>query len=267
MEESMCRLLAVASIEEKTVEQALGIEQTNDFRELSSFHNDGWGAAWSQEGSIQHLQSIIRASDDPSFDSYAKNVTSTEQIVHLRWASKGMATTPSNSHPFVRKGYAFIHNGNIAPAKQLERYLTNESKQSLMGSTDSERFFAYILQCCDHEESAEEGLIRAVQFYGSNFPDRSLNSMILHEGKIYVINVHRGAGFDLSDYPEKKLSVPYAHNSEHYHDLMLQETDDSLIVASSGIRNGEWETLPEGHIFAIEENGGKRTITSIWERR
>lgn len=45
MEESKCRLLAVASIEEKTVEQALGIEQTNDLRGLSSFHNDGWGAA------------------------------------------------------------------------------------------------------------------------------------------------------------------------------------------------------------------------------
>ena len=263
----MCRLLAVASIDEETIEHALGIEETVDFRGLSSFHDDGWGAAWSKEGRIRRLRSTVRASDDPDFDSYVRNVASTEQIVYLRWASKGMATMLDNSHPFVRKGYAFIHNGNIAPAEQLERYLDDESRRELLGSTDSERFFAYILQCCAHEGSTEEGLIRAVQFYSSNFPERSLNSMVLHDGRIYVVNVHHGAGFDLSGYPEKRLEVPYAHDDEHYHDLMVRETGGSVVVASSGIRDGEWETLPEGHIFVIEENGGKRTITSIWGRR
>ncbi|RSX52168.1 glutamine amidotransferase, class-II [Bifidobacterium goeldii] len=264
----MCRLLAIMSDTAITAQQALGDEQLAEFTALSDFHNDGWGAAWTgTDGRIESCSSIIEAEKDPQFEQLTHHNAATEQLIHLRWASEGMATVAENSHPFVRDGYAFMHNGNIAAPQLIDPMLDDEAHALVRGGTDSERFFAYILQCCRQTGDTEAGIIKAVEDTKKAFPHRSLNSLILHDGKVYVINVHAGAEFNVDDDPYRREHLPWQHNEQHYHELVMRRDAHTIIVASTGIQNGDYETLPEGSIFVLSREQGVPAIRTLWEGR
>jgi predicted glutamine amidotransferase len=262
----MCRLLATVSAEPKTIEEVLGDDQLREFSELSEFHDDGWGAARVNAcGDIQTCSSTSKADVDPAFGQYTKTDASTEHLAHLRWASEGMGNTLENAHPFLQDGFAFMHNGNIAAPADMEQLLDADSLQNIHGSTDSKRFFAYIMQCCRNSGSTENGVIRAVKDMREAFPGRSLNSFVMHDGKVYVINFHAGVQFDLTGYPERRGHTPWLHDKTHYHELMLHRDDEAIVVSSTGIRDGEWEKLPEESIFEISREQGVPSIRTIWE--
>jgi predicted glutamine amidotransferase len=265
----MCRLLAISSSRAITVSQALGNKATEEFSALSEFHNDGWGAAWvSEEQQLRKVTSTKQADTDPAFARYLSHHAAKQQLVHLRWASKGMPNTAYNTHPFVEEGFAFEHNGNIAPAEDLERLLQHQFLATLRGNTDSERYFALIRQCCSACGSIRQGVINAVEMLEEAYPHRSLNAFLMHGDCIYIINVHEGASFSLDGYPDREEApLPYQHTPEHYHDLMLQRTSQAVVVASSGIRSGAWEKIPEGSIVVIEQGQQVPTVTTIWNRQ
>lgn len=262
----MCRLLAIVSPTIITAQQALGDEQSEDFASLSDFHSDGWGATWMQpDGTLGSCSSIIEADKDPQFSHFMRSNASTEQLIHLRWASEGMATVPENSHPFLRDGFAFMHNGNIAAPELIDQMLDSTAQSGVQGGTDSERFFAYILQCCRETGDTEQGIIKAVKDTEEAFPHRSLNSFILHKGKVYVINVHAGAEFDVSYDPYRSKHLPWQHNEREYHELVMRHDERGIVVASTGIRHGNYEELPEGSIFVLSREHGVPSIRTIWE--
>jgi predicted glutamine amidotransferase len=258
--------LAIQSAEPVTVEKALGANQAEEFAALSEFHSDGWGAAWFDEAEIHGHISTKKADRDPDYVLHASKTAATEQILHLRWASKGMRNMPSNSHPFIRNGFAFIHNGEIAATDILDEMLNDDARKNLKGSTDSERIFAYILQCRKTEHSTEKGLAKAIGSLSERFSGHSLNSMLLHDGRIYTVNVHKDAPFDLTDYPEKQGNLPWGHDREHYHDLCIRKTDHCLMIVSTGMRSGAWKTLPEGRIYVAERVGGEPVLRTVWQR-
>lgn len=263
----MCRLLAIASADETTVAQALGAAQLGEFTELSRFHDDGWGAAWTRDdGTVATIHGVDEAGLDERYWRFVDSQYSKGIMIHLRWASKGMAVAPENSHPFRSHGTAMIHNGNIAPAKQMESMLDPESLRELRGGTDSERYFAYILQCARREGDFEAGLARAVSDMKHAYPGHSLNAMLMREDRIYVVNVHEGATFDLSHDPEKLDGpIPWQHDPSNYYPLEMQWRGTSLIVASTGIRDGDWRRLPQESILVIDTKQGIPTIHTLQE--
>lgn len=262
----MCRLLATVSARATTIEEVLGDTGLREFSRLSEFHDDGWGAARLDErGDIETRTSITKADADPDFERYTTSDRATEHLLHLRWASAGMGTVARNSHPFRREGYAFMHNGNIAAPRLLDELLDEDSRAGVRGGTDSERFFAYIMQCCRNSSSVEQGIIAAVKDIREAFPGRSLNSFLMHDGGIYVINCHAGAHLDLSAYPERVGHTPWQHDETHYLDLLVSRKEGSIAVASTGMRHGEWEKLPEESIFKLNKEDEAPSIRTIWE--
>ena len=119
----MCRLLGVVSTAPIAVSEAVGADVLKDFVALTKIHGDGWGIAHlGHAGDDPRVEvSAGSALDDPLFTAATQERRSAASLVHLRWATNGLAVEPQNSHPFVADGIAMAHNGSIKPIGPARR--------------------------------------------------------------------------------------------------------------------------------------------------
>ena len=151
-------------------------------------HKDGWGlVSYFQEDFPKYLarepHSILQ--DEKDFKSAAKVLeVSRSKIVltHLRKTSVGCLSI-SNTHPFLYKEWAFAHNGTIYDHEKI--FL---KKLKPAGSTDSERFFLYLMEHLEnsHPRNQDEILIelrKATEEIKRDFQVSSL-TFLLTNGKM-----------------------------------------------------------------------------------
>src|SRR5689334_469322 len=98
----MCRLLGVASLAPVSIADAVGEAVLTDFVALTKIHGDGWGVAGVEHpGDVPDVTvSAGSALDDPDFAAATHHRRPVASLVHLRWATNGLAVEPRNSHPF-----------------------------------------------------------------------------------------------------------------------------------------------------------------------
>ena len=188
----MCRLLGVVSKTPTAVADAVGDGVLKDFVALSRIHGDGWGvAAAGRLGQYPTATlSAGSAQDDPAFTAATHDQRSAATLVHLRWATNGLAVQPQNSHPFVADGLAMAHNGTIKPMRLLDQMLEPDMAASLRGTTDSERYFAVIRQHRRTAPNLAEAVRRAVAQLRRIYPEASLNALLLGEDQLIVVHAH-----------------------------------------------------------------------------
>ena len=102
----MCRLMGYVSPRKTTFPVLVGGE-FRDFVSLSSVHCDGWGISTvDQSGQHIHLERRVEAAaQSASFDSTLANNLADGALLHLRWATKGLSVSESNTHPFMYGDY------------------------------------------------------------------------------------------------------------------------------------------------------------------
>lgn len=176
----MCRLLGVASAEPTSVADVVGEAVLTDFLALTKIHGDGWGVASAIEpDDVPRVEvSPDSAIGDPRFGTAVKE-SARASLVHLRWATNGLAVRPENSHPFGADGLAMAHNGSIKPIAALDQLLDPSMVAALQGTTDSERYFALIRQHRPTAPDLAEAVRRAVAQLRGIYPDASLNALVL----------------------------------------------------------------------------------------
>lgn len=120
-------------------------------------HNDGWGTSmWGNKNQI-YYRSIDSANQKDLLNILnSKDLNFTHGMIHLRKGTKGIVAI-ENTHPFLRSGISFCHNGSIHAFPQTD--FTNE-RGFREGHTDSETFF-----------------LRVMARLGSNITDASLDSL------------------------------------------------------------------------------------------
>lgn len=120
----MCRLLGVASPEPTSVADTVGDAVLTDFLALTKIHGDGWGVAsvGAPDDAPRVEVSPDSALSDPRFGTAVKEAARAS-VVHLRWATNGLAVRRENSHPFAADGVAMAHNGSIKPMAALDGLL------------------------------------------------------------------------------------------------------------------------------------------------
>ena len=155
----MCRMLGIA------FRGAFPGEMLSDLRHVSEVgkvpdqgdeedgHRDGWGMVSFGGGSPEYLGRSPRPIHvDPSFDSSAKAIPGLERpnilICHARRGTEGESNM-QNTHPFVRGGIVFAHNGSV-------KEFHPETRFEPRGTTDSERVFLLFM-----DRYAELGDIRS----------------------------------------------------------------------------------------------------------
>ncbi|HEV7420840.1 MAG TPA: class II glutamine amidotransferase [Mycobacterium sp.] len=250
----MCRLLGVVSTTAISVADAVGEHVLKDFVALTKLHGDGWGvAAIGHAGAEPRAQvSAGSALDDPVFASATHDRRSAATLLHLRWATNGLAVQPENSHPFVADGVAMAHNGSIKPMAPLEDLLEPHVTASLRGSTDSERYFGLIRQHRSAAPNLAEAVRRAVAQLRQIYPDASLNALVLGEDQMIVVDAHARSRLLAEDVEEINAAELPAEHLEDYFALRIARPDDgTLVVGSTGFGDAAWQPLPPECVTAI----------------
>lgn len=242
----MCRLFGYVSDRPTAVVDELGADAFREFTALTRVHGDGWGMAWHDEdGSTRTARSPASADEDPEYGRLAARPLGAAGFVHLRWATGGLDVNPRNTHPFVDGDYAFAHNGHVAPIERLEGMLMPEQRAKLEGTTDSERYFRFVMQCIEQSGDEAAGVTMALRRLMREFPDSSLNALLLTPENLCAVHVNSRA-----DSPKEGLralfespdAIPFRHENEYY--AMDRRTTATCVqVISSGLDTRGWTPI------------------------
>jgi predicted glutamine amidotransferase len=262
----MCRLLGVVSTTPTAVSEAVGAHVLNDFVALTKIHGDGWGIAHvGQAGQDPGAEvSAGSALEDPAFTAATRDQRSVASLVHLRWATNGLAVEPRNSHPFVADRLAMAHNGSIKPTGPLDELLEPDFAASLRGTTDSERYFAVIRQHRRAAPGLAEAVRRAVAQLRQLYPDASLNALVLGEDQLIAVHAH--ARSQLLDEDIEEISaadLPTEHLEDYFALRWVRPDDQTLVIGSTGFGNLDWQPLPPESVTAISMHDLSMTLLPL----
>lgn len=261
----MCRLLGVASVVPTSVADTVGDTVFTDFLALTRIHGDGWGAAsvFDPDDAPRVEVSADSAVEDPRFGTATKESVR-GSVVHLRWATNGLAVQPENSHPFIADGVAMAHNGSIKPIAALEALLDRRIAADLRGTTDSERYFALVRQYRSTTDDLAEAVRRAVAELRQIYPDASLNALLLGEGRLIAVHAHAKSALLDEDIEEIRATDLPAEHLEDYFSLRVARPDDAtVVIGSTGFGDLDWSPLPPESVASISLDDLSMTIVPI----
>ena len=252
----MCRLLGYVAPGPTTAQALLGADQVDRFARLSAVHEDGWGTSWlaGDGGAAQRYRSATSALLDPeAYAAHTGDVAATARIVHLRWATAGYEVDPRNSHPFVRGEVSFAHNGAISPAEGIDELLTDESRRSLDGTTDSERYFALVVQELRAGPGDLAGAVhRAVGALRRVFPTASLNALVLGPAELVAVHANTGARGPVDSLRAMGDAAPPDHVDQYYRMHWRRLAGGAVVVASTGLDRSGWTPLAAETVTRVD---------------
>lgn len=191
----MCRLLGIVASEPTEFGLVL-TEAPRSLATLSREHPDGWGVA--THHATQHAKHAdawnLQKGTEPAgtcrqFREVAGRSRGHVLVAHIRQKTVG-PTRLENTHPFVRDGWVFAHNGTIKEQDEVRARCSARRLREISGDTDSELFFAFVLTRLD-----EHGLVRL-----ANEEARREATDLLHETTAELRAARIGAfNFLLSD--------------------------------------------------------------------
>jgi predicted glutamine amidotransferase len=237
----MCRLMGFVSSQPESFADAVG-ENLKEFIHLSTVHCDGWGISTLDHGSSQtHLSRAPELAESSS--EFAETLANTESdgaLLHLRWATSGIPVSEDNTHPFTHEGFTFIHNGAIYPPNALEALVAPRYIGSIVGQTDSERYFYFLLTEINNL-GLVEGVTSAVRKIRENYDFSSINAMLMTDQFFISICEH-----DPARKPDWAV--------DGYYELFYKSEHDQVVVASSGWDQAGWTNLPNHHILVVDRS-------------
>ena len=206
------------------------------------------------EGRLRARHSVLPAHEDPAFDALAERSLGRAGFVHLRWATSGLAVAESNTHPFLASGWAFAHQGSIPSPERLDALLAPGWLCRRQGTTDSERYFLYLLQCVEREGDLVGGIRQAVNDIVALCGVASLNAVLLSSSSLVV--VHGRAGLesprdDLLAAVARPEDVPADHLDAYFR-LQYRRRDGDIVITSSGVAGQGWEEFPQDSILHVD---------------
>jgi predicted glutamine amidotransferase len=243
----MCRLLGYASATPTTLSDAAG-KNFDQLVELANDHCDGWGIASANHGSHNPdlYKEPVAATKSATFKDKLAHSPSDGALLHLRWATEGMDVKESNTHPFTYNGISFIHNGSISPFNSLDPHISPKYLALAKGTTDSERYFLYLLTEIE-KHGFIEGTKAALTYIKNNCTYSSINMMAINEDTFLVACI----------YNQDKIPAKFTDDTDYYH-LRYKKTQDQILVGSSGWNQDGWEELPNGSLLVVD----RKTLSS-----
>ena len=241
----MCRMFGiVAEAPRRLAPWMIEIEPT--MRSLSLADNsgksnaDGWGVGWYDDrpGEPHVVKEPSPASESPLFVETAQSVSACVALAHIR-RSSGTPRAPANTHPFSAGRWLFSHNGHCSRDRIVE-YLVPRYRDRLQGETDSEAYFALLLQHIDTAADIVSGLQGALR-------------------EVMAARDYTGLNFLLSDGTEI-YAFHYSVDPER-HGMVLQHGTGQELVASEPVGAGAWEAVPNGALAILTPSG--HTLTQL----
>lgn len=252
----MCRLLAWRSGEPLTPREVLGAD-ADILSELSRVHCDGWGyARVTDEPGIQLRRGAEPAHLSREFAASIQDEAALAGIIHLRWATEGLAVNLGNTHPFLASGLggqvAFVHNGMLPESAHLLPHIDSDLQMDFRGTTDSERYFGVLMTELRREDGDVVNAYRRTAKLLTDFAYTSLNAMVLTPTTLAIACLHK---------PENRpLDV-----DENYFHLTWGDNDGVVSAWSMGVRPhaSDQRPLDNGHLLTVSLATGTIDVLPI----
>jgi len=264
-------------------EHSLIHQSVNAHMREEPLNGDGFGVGWYEErenGSgvegpglrdVGRFRSITPAWSNRNLEELARVVLSPRILAHVRAASPGSIVSETNSHPFRFGSLLLMHNGDIGGFPRIRRALlerlSDDSFHRVLGSTDSEHFFALFqdeLARIDHDERGTETMATAfrraleivLELREEYAPDEEVYlNVVVTDGKSTVLSRFT------TDHPDRSQTLFITRGRRFVcrdgvcH--MLEPGRDDAIVVSSEPLNSDtgWEVVPTGDLVLIDEKG------------
>jgi len=156
----MCRLLGVVSSETTDFRFSLH-EAPKSLAVLSTEHAHGWGLAVHGDRGWSLHRNPVRAGDCARFRELAASARGEVLLAHIRKRTVGPIGL-ENTHPFLQGRWVFAHNGTIEDIGWFEERTSASRRAEVVGQTDSERLFAWLLSELDGAASERASIDRAL---------------------------------------------------------------------------------------------------------
>jgi transglutaminase-like putative cysteine protease/predicted glutamine amidotransferase len=254
----VCRLVGWVSANPMTVAESLGEPALAELTELSRLHADGWGIAWWEGERLRSLTSQLPAHSSSEFAAAVREIRADAVLLHLRWATPGIAVGAGNTHPFVlEERWAFGHNGAVRPADGLLPFLTDSQRAALNGDTDSERLLHLLV---DHVRARglDDGIRQMVADVSRQLTPSSLNALLLGRDELTALCCHYVT-------PDGRTPPPSAlpEDQPGYFDLCWTRLPDAVVIASEPLGQRQWERIPNGTALVLPRNGEATRVVGV----
>ncbi len=234
-------------------------------------NGDGFGLAWyNHQLSVNPalFKSVSPAWSNNNLLEICQHIQSTCILAHVRAATQSLIVSESNCHPFKWQQYSFMHNGDVGGFQRIKRpllaMLSDEAFNQIRGTTDSEHFFALLVD----EINQLEGL---------KPHDRMARGMIHTIRKVcsltkeYAPEAHSYLNFVFTD-GHLALAVRFTTDIDHADSLYLNigksyhcedgvcymkapgENEESVIVSSEPLsKDPGWEMIPVNSMILVSK--------------
>lgn len=274
----MCRFVAYLGLEPVVLDDILDKPENsliNQSRKARTgklgLNADGFGIGWYNlniANTAALYKSIQPAWNDHNLDSLATHIASHCFVGHVRASTVGDVNL-YNCHPFSYKHYLFAHNGTIRGFNKIKRQfiqiLDDEFHDLIQGQTDSEHFFALLIQLiaqCKNPSvtdymAAFKETIKIINSLQDDQNDRYFSriNVVFTDGKQIVATRY------VNDDDRNAITLHYSvgdHVDNDLNEAMMQPTKKqpgAVVIASEPLTDyrREWNLLPRNRFLLVDE--------------
>ena len=194
-------------------------------RALSLEHADGWGVALSSGDDAWQIHRNTRCA--ARCEQYAAIAPSPARVIvaHIRKKTVGELAI-ANTHPFRHGQFVFAHNGTLSIIDKLIAAASPDRLGEIVGDTDSERFFAFVLTHIDEAGDIERGVVRAIRALHTWDDVGSANFLLAAGTRVYAYRQGRS--------------------------LYTLSRANATLVASERLTDEDWLEVPERALAILD---------------
>ena len=238
-------------------------QSTNSHEREEPLNGDGFGVGWyapeySSDPAV--FRSITPAWNNRNLHNLSRVVASSCVLAHVRAATQWSGVNEANCHPFRFGKYLCMHNGDLGNFQKIRRKLLetvcDEAFSNVFGSTDSEHFFAVIidellkkqvigtLELAAALDSAIQRVVGIIEKNGDNVP--SYLNVAVTDGENAVISRYCN---DRESPPE---SLYYYCGDLYEPDVREQQMYEEVVVSSEKLTDDPgWQPVPPNHLIVL----------------
>jgi glutamine amidotransferase len=225
---------------------------------------------------VGRFRSITPAWSNRNLEELARVVLSPRILAHVRAASPGSIVGETNSHPFRSGPLLFMHNGDIGGFRRMRRALleglSDEAFQGILGSTDSEHFFALFqdeltragggLTGAERMAAAFRRTLEAVlELRDEHTPDEHIYlNVVITDGSSTLVSRFT------TDAPERSQTLFMIQGGrfvciDGVCHMLDEDEKEGVLVSSEPLSSARgWTTIPTDSLVLFHESGAVESV-------